>query len=444
MAIIRVWSGSTDATKDGSTWDKAYLSLADADSNVSAGDIILCHYTHDNGGYGSNTTLTFAGNNRIISVDKDDSNKYRAGAKDYASGGQMLIDCGDAKYITFEGMYFGSESSWLQINTQQEGTRYSLLACTIVTAFASYGMLVGYASGDSRITIDSCSFDCSGLAGTVISNAGASQVSIRNPSFIDAGSKTTLVSMGIVTDSNFIDLTITDADLSGFSTVVNAGSASGKLTLRNCKTAASPTYIANAGAATEILLLNSGSETNLQIPPNGLCYYGSGTAGNITHDDTTSLSASPDGTNLYSLKYTTLSTIAVGNPLELPTPLAIWHDASGSKTLTVNMGSGDSGLTDEDVYALVSFGDETANPNTTYKGTFVDTRPTYGNAAAAGTSTYLKTASLTWGEGTVSTDYKFEITGINPAEPGYVYVRIGLTKHLSTSNLWVCPAITLT
>jgi len=151
-------------------------------------------------------------------------------------------------------------------------------------------------------------------------------------------------------------------------------------------------------------------------------------------------SAGNDGENSYSYKLTANANCSSLFPLELSHTLAIRHNASASKTLTIYMGSDDSGLYDNEVWAEVSFGDESATTYTT--GTFVTTRPNFGAELAAGSSTYLKTDSATWTGSGPSTKYKLEITGVDPEEPCWVTVRIFFAA--ASQNLWVCPKIELT
>jgi len=145
-----------------------------------------------------------------------------------------------------------------------------------------------------------------------------------------------------------------------------------------------------------------------------------------------------DGENSWAYD---LYTNASANRLDigwLPQTLSKWHDATGSKQLTIYLLSDDSGLTDDEVGARVRWNSESG----TADGEWLSTFATYGDGKAAGTSPYLKTDSSTWTEpGGPYTKYKLVIPGINPTEPGWIFYDFGLA--VPSTHLWICPDVSL-
>jgi len=187
------------------------------------------------------------------------------------------------------------------------------------------------------------------------------------------------------------------------------------------------------------ILVSYCDDAAITATPLGL--FDSALYGGTTYVQQTSVyRTASDGENSWSFKLTTSSAISEIDPFWTPLPFKIWHDASGSKTLTMYFCSDDTGLKDNELFACVRWGDE-ASPTTYTTGEFLNTCANYGDELAAGSSAYLKTDATSWTGGAAYTKYKIEVSGINPAEPCWVTAEIGFATP--SANLFVCPDLVL-
>ena len=421
------------------SWADAAQSLSDVAGVCSDGDVVLVDDGHSKI-YTATTTINFP-SVRIVSVDKADDT-YAEGASEgtNASNYDFIIrPVADRDYIVIEGMTLTTAGSGDAVKLGNEGeysTTMVLRNCTLashdpielLTARNSTGLMV----------FENCTFTPdSGVAIAIDLKRGGSLI-IKSCSF---GSNYAATCTFLNCVLNYATtVMVQDCDLTEFSTLVATWTDIDQVIIRRCRLAGSVDVVSGTLNVAARLTCEYCSDAELTATPLPLYHhevYGG------TCESTASVyrdSGASDGENTYSYKLAGGANCSELNPVDCPHPFAIRHDASGSKTLTVYLGSDDSGLLDNEVWAEVSFGDE---ETTTYAtGEFVLTRPTYGNETAAGTSTYLKTDASSWTGAGPSTKYKIEVTGIDPEEPCWVTVKLFFAT--ASKNLWACPKITLT
>lgn len=449
------YDGASTDESDWGTWATAagidrtsstncYDSLADADSNVSAGETVYVASDHYKN-YGASTTVTFPSCS-IIVVDRSTGVPT-----------PHTSSYGDGNFTSIVHYYFVlAQSACVYVyGLRTSGTYYLHLQGTNSLLYARKCTLSGTANtlgytlyfdpantGIMSAVFDSCTFDLKSQATTsLIAGAMNTKVSIIAPTFQNVPS-TAIIVKDQTTYGGSHTVSIRNADLSGFGTGLSNKTTSAAITdvtLEDCLLPTSWTEIANAMPTATLRLIRSASSSaalstadtkDMKVLNNG----------HTSEFDTAVYRNASDSENSYSIKVVSSSSATMVNSAKIHQRLAVWHDGSGSKTLTVHMW-GPSGLYDDDVYAIVTYPDTAA---TAYQlGEVVSTFPA-GARAAAGTSTYLDNDSEggEWSGSGGTTTYQIKVASIAPTNPGYVYVDLFVTKPSTT--IWVDHAITLT
>jgi hypothetical protein len=436
---------ATDVSDSGP--DNTQASLADVDSLTSAGDIIYVASDHAKV-YAADTTITLPNNISVISVSRSTGARTQ-GWSETTSGStyDLIIDHNESAY--FYGLTLGhtGTSGFFKITSSSLYSRSEIEDCTLSSGGAnevkietgSRGGLVRVVNTEIKVINRTSALRVAGL------NSYSGAYDFINCIFShpdDADTDWALFEPGAYGLNN---VNVENSDLSAFQYISDDGR--GIYQFWRCKIHSSVDVGANADSAElaacrlEFYDCSSGEVTKtLSQFTKSISYLGT-----CDYDGSNSRDSSVpnDGEESYSLKMTPSATYSHKySPLELPCKLAIFCPAADSTTykLTIYLASDDSGILDNELFAIVTSLD--SNATSTAVGEFVSTR---GNGASAGTSTYLKTGTFSeWDEGSgPSTAYQIEITGIAPAEPGYVYVRV-FYGYTGAYSVWVDPAITLT
>lgn len=239
-----------------------------------------------------------------------------------------------------------------------------------------------------------------------------------------------------------IIMRVRDMDLSNFTYIASKDGAGGNrnkfdLRVAKCRMKSGFKLMSNPEPIDEAYAEYC-SVGEITATPIGVTQYQRGSHGFVTQDRTVYRTGS-DGELNYSLKMEANTNTSRGHTLQLPVRLSVWHDATASKTLRIYMVCSASDLTDADVYATVSSGNEDVVTYATGKN--ICTLGSYGSEAGVSSSTYLKDLGDTddWtGSGfSAGVGYYIEIPNINPQEPGEVLVQIDLAR--ASATLWVCP-----
>lgn len=432
MTTYYVDSTAGSNTSPYDTWAKAAADLATVDSLLGDGDLVLCHYAHSKSYTASQTLETGSASYRvrIISVDKDDSNKYRAGASELCTTGAMIFDIPGAVY----GMTLGCTTSGQSTGLGQYGCATRYYNCVIETGrHISCG-------GGSVNAFFGCQFDFNSYAGVAYMSGNYAFAKLHGCTIVNPPTA------GYPFNFAYSGCLIEDMDLSACSDVQRNITYLFPAVFRRCRfpEGTSTPYAAEGCVVMEYCGYDSLSATPLPLnlndsgdAPGFLTYAGSVTS--ISSVYRTSLGADDgEASRKWCYKIASNSNCASIWPVEIPHTFTKWHDASGSKKLTIAF-VGPSGLTDAEVYVRVS------KPHTSgyVHGTLVNTLAMYGLSSAAGTSTYLKTGTIgDWSGSGFTTAYEFQVTGINPSEPGVISATFGLIKDSTT--VFVCPNMQLT
>ncbi len=207
MATIHVWSASTDATKDGTTWAKAYTSVTSALAVATSSDVILVadDHAHNNGGTAITWSCpTSATGLRIISTNRT-SGLYSAGASEsVGAGGNSfnILGCAAIYGVTiasgttassaadinfansssgphdlvFENCYVNQVNSNsgadIALHTQTASSTADESRISFRnTRFAFANTAQSFVLGDGYTFFEGCSFDSSSLAPSVLFEA---------------------------------------------------------------------------------------------------------------------------------------------------------------------------------------------------------------------------------------------------------------------------------
>jgi hypothetical protein len=437
-----------------SSWSNAAPSLFAVSGNtLTNGDTILVEYRH---AYAPTTsqTATFAVLDlNIISVDKDASDVFRAGASELSTTAGVTPRYDFFMTCFIRGLSLGSNAS------SGNGGVNITVPTSGATGADYYGNFwyedcIFRNTGTGTIQISAgyyggfCTFvKCQFINGTYTSQSysvllnGVVVWRFYNCTFSHPADSDTdwRLFLGSQSGARYL---IEDSDLSAFQ-AISLSNRPLRAEVRRCKIKTGLIAVDDTNKAENIasslvcydcFTVDDIAQTNSRMT-RYVCGFGT-----VVYEDDTVYRNAYDGESYHSLKMTPDATWSNKyRPVDIPTPLAIWHDASGSKTLKVFLASDDFGLLDDEVWIHVTH--VSADATTPAMGTFITTR---GTGAAAGTSTYLKTGTIgEWNGSGPSTAYEFQITSIDPEEPGYIYVRV-FYGYTGAYSVWVDPAITLT
>lgn len=386
MATTRyVYSGAA-GTNDGTSWTNAYADLATCDGNCTEGDLVLVHYQHAKD-YTSDQALYFTGGNiRIVSVDKDNSNKYRFGAEEKSSSAAYLyIDTAANSQLILDGLKIGSTGSdTLYLSPSYIRERLIFRNCSIYHPTSGAAIRLGASYGNQYL-FDRCVFEAASTTRTEFFTMYKPPVPAIFRNCVFQCSATCVRLFGLVNENSAGFIIIEDSDLSNFTDLYDIDGtteSSAQIICRRCRMNSTPYDLwEGTNRWMDSIILEYCSTAEVTATPIGLLNSG-WFGGTIAFDTATYRATSAtDGENYYSIKFDGNSNCTALNYLKTPQSLSIWHDASASKTLTIYMGSDDSALTDEEVWAEVSWNDEAS---TTYAtGEFLSTRQEYGLGVVA-------------------------------------------------------------
>lgn len=455
MAIVRVWhSGSSTDPRDGA-WANAATSLQDALTHgtepVQAGDTILVASDHAKT-YAAATTLTFPGNNRVVSVDRADDT-FAVGGTEKTTTDSHTLTVNWATTLanpslSFEGLTFSLEQTTSGDDiTLGNSLSYGFLRlrkCTLkVYGYCAVTLGVDK-QGLMGLLFDECTFDggSSAVHSTFFETRSAhSRITLRKCVFQNMGSRNRLVYPYWATYTYKCLIRAYDCDLSMFDTLMyqaNWVNEGGLLVVDRCKLKSGYALLYSTVRAGQRVCVQHSAVGTISATPLALVKLQElSSSGSTAEVDTANYRAGSDGENNYAIKVVTNTTVNITSPFQLIVPLAIRHDASASKTLKLFFGSSASDLEDDDLHLYIFSGAEGGSP--TGKGRLICTLPTFGNQAAAGTSTYLKTDGSSWTGSGAANKYRFEVSGINPVEPAVVEVLIWVNRPSIT--LYFCPKL---
>ena len=432
MPTKYVNSAATGA-KDGTSWTDAWTSIgaalnpagySESGTALADDDVCLVHYAHSKV-YNANTALVFPSNTRFISVDKDNSDAYTTGAsEDSGSTYYLNLNGGDRHTVRFEGLsfYFHDASVDYWCGGGYSGQQMTFKDCTFDLSGNTYF------NGYVRYIMEDCTIDCNSASMlavfTIIDNAP--ELVLKNVSFSNVAASTELIQSDI--DGPLVTVEIEGCDLSAFSALYESGTVRGpvRINAARCKLPSSLVSSTTSMCPGINITTCYSDTTTLSAAPHGL-FDVRQLAGAITKDTTYKLSsgAANDGTRDFSYKMTPVTTYCnMTDPLESP-PLRTWHDASGSKTLTVYVCS-DTAHDANEIWMEAAYNDASTSP----VGDFATTKPDYGASAT------LSTTSSLWA-GSPTNQYKLELT-VNPNFAGEVEVRVFVGRS-GTAPVYVHP-----
>ncbi len=433
MPTYYVDSAATGAN-DGTSWTDAKTTLSALIASLVAGDTIYIASAHTEGATGL-LNLTFPGTitnpNILISAQRGQTSPHvyesmaTGGGKVNTTVNSFLLEGGTRVYgVTFE---CNTISAVIRHNSNM-----SVCHDCVFTTTSQNATVLSTNNNFMRGIFHNCTFTTAENAGT------AYQVSGVNNQLEFYGCTFNAASLGAAADDVLL-LNAMDQQViceacdfsnsgSGKDFVVNGVGSS--LILRGCKMPSSWTANLGTDDFSKLLLLEgSDGGANPSAASPGLRHQGN-LSGIITHETTeVRTGGANDGDTDYSWKYAPSASVGYHVPLFNRIPLTVWHDATGSKTLTVFVSSSDSALTDKDVWMDV---ESPAEGTASYKMKRSTTR---GNPFS---TTALTSDSSTWTTGG-NTKYKMTAT-LNPVEPGPVIVRVNVAKD---ADVFVDPELSL-
>ncbi len=432
MADYYVDSVSGSGAGAGTSWGTARDTVANAIALLSAGDRLIISSRHVEGAADMDWLFpgTNANPNVVISAQFNQSPDVYETM--FTGGGKL--DCSIGTDV-FEGVVrcYGItvETNGIMIPAKLTSNASEFNECRLTTTHTSGDIIfTGNANGEWNVYRD-CIFTVAKTA------AYAFEFGFNNGWCHFMGCTFNAASMGSATD----DIVLFDqlgcralfegCDLSnmGSAKEIAFSGSQNEVIFRGCKLPTSWTITGNTDLTNLVVLEASDGGANPSAASPGLRHQ-EDLSGIITHETTEiRTGGANDGDNDYSWKYAPTTTVGYHVPLWNRVPLTVWHDASGSKTLTVFLSSADSALTNKDVWMdVISPAEGTAS----YKNKFATTR---GNPFS---TTGLTSDSSTWTTGG-NTKYKLTAT-LNPVEPGPVIVRVSVAKD---ADVFVDPELSL-
>jgi hypothetical protein len=391
MAItpdLYVWTGGNNTT--GASWANAYQTLADADANTSAGDVVAIASDQEQL-YTSSVSLSFANDVTIISLDRSDDS-YLAGAKEYQTNNGIDLNVRGVG-LSLKGITIISGRN----NIMADGDKIEYIDCDVSNVNTNQDLL---AAPQGAILL---------FKGGSITTA-SKLFEIRDRSYQIGVTGTTVVvpsggSVLDITSSNQNGvLNFTDCNLSGIAptgVLMNGLNDSGVMTLRfnNClmPTAHDGTWFPATNNASEVWV-NGGNTTN----DYWYFYYKNMRLGEVEADTTQYMSSGVSKyseTNYISAQFSTIARANAITPLRYKIGSFGGQDLTSAKSITVQLSSTTASLTDSNVYL------EIAVQNTTNLSK-VDLQSSQ-NADPLSTGTALSTSGVgTW----VTNDIEYQIT----------------------------------
>jgi len=439
MAIYKIYHGSSSPA---SPWNdfatnaaqsmSALITAVAAGPGWADGDTVLVASNHQSATT-ADANMAITHSIRVISVNSG-TGLYEAGGSLSVPGANNhnQITVTDNKSVTFRGIKFGATTTSYFIY---------IYGCGGVIEFHDCTFDADNTNGEIRQRGGTlCRYiDCTmySATATLLRLYECTRTELINCSFPNESITSLLTSGGSV--DSFAPVYICNCDLSNFGNIAVLGTNSRlQVDLFRCQLGVATTLWSGTPGTNEFVRASCCDTGQLSGQPLGLSSAVTSVTSALSLVTDVYRTAS-DGSNSISYQIDTSAAAGSATPAYLINRLAIWHDATASKTLTIYLMSDVSDLDDGEIEARAYWPDEAdpAYPPGEYQSTLAD----YGSEAAAGTSPYLKTDTATWtGEG-ANTKYKFEIGGIAPKYPGWVLVDI--LFYLPSSTLWVCPDLAL-
>jgi hypothetical protein len=430
---------STGDNSDGTTWAKAYTTLAGAFTAQSAAghtyvvDAALAES-------GASLTLTCPGTAASPSMVLGATNTGSAvvaadliDAKGGASGPTFTSTTNTSLSLAGIALWQGC-----RFHAGQAGSATSNLLMTgtgvvrfknchfAIKADTSAGVIRGGGTGTHKTVLDNCSVEFTAATQSISCNGGSFEY-FNTPTAFSGSDPTN----GFISPNAIGDILIDGVDLSAINTssteYVGAITSATKVTLRNCKLDATPT-------------LKSNTPTN---PGCVITFENCHSSGNYVHErwmyqgkqeiETTIIrtGGASDGTQGIAWKITPTANNEIIAPFEC-IPIVLWNDVEDvSRTVTVEgVWSGGAVPTNNDIWMEVSYLANASDPG----GLRVTTAPLTPLTSA----TNQASSSETWGGSTT----KFKMTApFTPLQKGPVMVWIKVAK--ASETFYICPLVSI-
>jgi hypothetical protein len=404
----------------------------------TSGDFIMCSSVHDHSP-ATAIAWTLPDGVTVISVSDTNCDQYLAGAKESADNLSVTLDfeiknAAIGQYNAVIGMTIESENT---IQVRGTGMLWYFRDCTFnfLNAHAAQ-TLTTTGLADGAATFHNCvlNFDHIGSVssgsilitdGPTLEFVGLTSTGTAVTTFLEFG---TGGGRAIFRHCNLAQLIATSGNL--LDDIV-ATDDSAYLVVDSCKLPTSMTRFRSTPTLPNhhVTITASGSADEYYS------YFNQSNFSTAEEDTVQYLTATYDGTNEFSTKITTDSTVSLGFPYKHHLVTLPAQNLSSGKTYTVELVSSDSGLTDVDVWVEIAFQDGTDQA----LGTLVDTRNSDFFAAGAA----LTTSSAVWATET-NTEYK--ISASTGAQTGATNSNVEVYVYVAKPSIVVNfgPAVTVT
>ena len=445
MGIVRVWDGGDNSDPRDGAWANAAQSVSGAVGHntepVQAGDTILIASDHYYSYSSTEFNISIPPAVRLVSVDRT-TEVYTTGATEKMNTSSSFFnyvsdntETNDS--ISIEGMDISfANNDWVYLGGRN-GTISKYYYDCYISSNNYYGFIISNTNLHPNVVkVFNCILNCVNVSDYIFVLYGSSTLYLNNVSFVNTGSKSQFFRTDTGTWKSGLTIVVENCDLSFWSSrfvYKEDASAIINVVIRQCKLHSS-FDISNEIELdfNDKIVFEYCSNTGTTATPIGV-YAGAQYNGTFNFD-TTVYRYGHDGENDYSIKLASNANTSFPLPLQTPRRIGDWHEANNLTKLYLYFVSNDTDLTDGDVWIHVNYNSHTSEP----VGTFISTFATYGNETGADSSSYLKSAYLNqWNGAGFNTAYRFEVTGIQPQEPGPITVDFYLAK--ASTTVWVCP-----
>lgn len=415
---------------DGSTWAKAYQSIADADLlGAAAGTEIWLADDHKqslpNGVTWDYAKGTWANPVKIISVDRSDDS-YSIAASAQLGDGTAGTDFQVSGNVNWYGVYIDAPAN-VSINAATGPEREILEDCTV--KFTDFCHLGGqYAATELR----NCTIDAQTSSVYLGIGTRGATVTCRGCT-ISASTSGFELTVGTTGGLYFFE----DCDISTINYLATSAGQHTTVILNRCVLKSGWKIVPSGaiGVAQRVKLWNCGVGA-ITVPPIGI-YQDHQYTGIVSGSDSRyRTGGASDGETPYSWSMVTnANALEQFVPLESH-PITRWVAGGSEITITVYVASGVT-LQDDEFWIELHGPDNTANPSQTCLGYYASSR-----CAIRGTPANLTTDSgSTWNGSGVTTKQQVSLT-YTPTEAGPISVVCFLAKPSTT--VYVDPKIEVT